>query len=126
MPTPSFRFAFAAFGLALAGATVTPAIAAPWYVVTEITETIDAEAYAKAVAAAEPIATRSNGGSFVVRSSKAVELDGGTPPIRVIVIRFESEEQARAWKDSAAIRQLRAVRLTATRSRSYLVEGLAE
>lgn len=120
------RLGAVCLAIALTGPTATAAFAAPWYVVTEISETIDAEAYARAVAAAEPIATKSSGGSFVVRSSKAVELDGGSAPSRVIVIRFESEDQARAWKDSPAIRQLRAVRVTATKSRSFLVEGLAE
>jgi uncharacterized protein (DUF1330 family) len=120
------RLGAAALATALIAAAAAPVAAAPWYVVTEISETLDAEAYGKAVAAAEPIATKSNGGTFVVRSNKAVELDGGAAPSRVIVIRFDSEAQARAWKESPAIRALHAVRVTATRSRSFLVEGVAE
>jgi len=101
-----------------------PQGANPWYVVTEITGLIDAEAYARAVSAAEPSATESSGGKFFVRTSKPVMLDGENAPTRVIIIRFGSEAQARAWKDQPSIRALHAVRVKATKSRSYLVEGL--
>lgn len=97
----------------------------PWYVVTEIAELTDAEAYAKAVAAAEPVVTQAAGGSFVARASAPIRLDGESVPARVVIIRFDSEAQARAWKDSPRIRALFAVRASATKSRSFLIEGLA-
>lgn len=96
---------------------------APVYVVIDISETVDADAYVKAVSAAEPKATQAAGGRFVIRSNKAVALDGGAAPNRFVVIAFDSEEQARAWR--ASVSEVNAVRLKATNSRSFLVEGLA-
>jgi hypothetical protein len=48
----------------------------PVYAVIDISETMDPEAYIKAVSAVEPKATQSAGGRFVVRTSKAMTLDG--------------------------------------------------
>lgn len=120
------RFTIACFAAAFVGATATAALAAPWYVVIDIAETLDAETYAKAVAATEPAASKSFGGTFVMRTTKAVGLDGGAAPNRFVVIRFESEAQARAWKESTPVRDLLTVRMRTTKSRSFLVEGLAE
>lgn len=119
-------FTIACLAVGLVGATATAALAAPWYVVIDIAETLDAETYAKAVAATEPKASQAFGGTFVMRATKAVGLDGGAAPNRFVVIRFDGEAQARAWKDSAPVRDLLAVRMRTTKSRSFLVEGLAD
>jgi uncharacterized protein (DUF1330 family) len=96
---------------------------APVYAVIDISETMDADAYIKAVSAAEPKASQTAGGRFIVRSNKAVALDGGAAPNRFVIIAFDNEEQARAWHTSVG--EVNAVRLKATKSRSFLVEGLA-
>jgi len=57
---------------------------APAYVVIDISETMDPDAYIKAVSAAEPNATQSAGGRFIVRTNAAVALDG-TPPNRFVI-----------------------------------------
>jgi uncharacterized protein (DUF1330 family) len=93
------------------------------YVIIDISETKDADAYIKAVSAAEPNATTSAGGRFVVRSNRAVALDG-TPPNRFVIIAFDTDEKARAWYGSQAIKDVNAARLKATISRAFLVEGL--
>lgn len=95
----------------------------PAYVIIDISETKDAAAYIKAVSAAEPNATNSAGGRFVVRSNRAVALDGN-PPNRFVIIAFDTAEKARAWYDSQAIKDVNAVRLKTTTSRAFLVEGL--
>ena len=41
------------------------------------------------------------------------------------MIAFDSEEQARAWHGSQAIRDVNAVRASTTKSRAFIVEGLA-
>ena len=97
---------------------------APVYAVIDISETMDADAYIKAVSAAEPRATQSAGGRFVVRTSKAIALDGSSAPNRFVVIAFDSEQQARAWHASEPIKEVNAVRAKATKSRAFLVEGL--
>lgn len=116
--------AFAATALAFA-AEIRAQGKAPVYAVIDISETMDADAYIKAVSAAEPKATLSAGGRFVVRSTKAIALDGGAPPSRFVVIAFENEEQARAWHASEAIRKVNEVRAQVTKSRAFLVEGVA-
>src|ERR1043166_3497078 len=79
------------------------------YVVIDISETKDADAYIKAVSAAEPNATTSAGGRFVVRTNRPVALDG-TPPNRFVIIAFDTDEKAKAWYASQAIKDVNAVR----------------
>ena len=69
---------------------------APAYVVIDISETMDVDAYVKAVSAAEPNATQSAGGRFIVRTNTPVALDGA-PPNRFVIIAFGDAEKAMAW-----------------------------
>ncbi len=108
---------------ALANGTLRAQTKPPAYVIIDISETKDADAYMKAVSAAEPNATTSAGGRFVVRSNRAVALDG-TPPNRFVIIAFDTDEKARAWYGSQAIKDVNAARLKTTISRAFLVEGL--
>ena len=93
------------------------------FVVIDISETLDADAYIKAVSAAEPKATQSMGGRFIIRTNTPVSLDG-TPPNRFIVISFDNADKAKAWYNSPAIKDVNAVRSRATKSRAFLVDGL--
>ncbi len=68
----------------------------PVYAVIDISEVLDADAFVKALSAAEPKATQSAGGRFIVRTNKAIALDGGAPPKRFVVIAFDNEEQAKS------------------------------
>ena len=86
---------------------------------------MDVDGYIKAVSAAEPNATTSAGGRFIIRSNKPVALDGAAPPNRFVVIAFDSEEKAKAWHGSQAIKEVNAVRMKATKSRAFVVEGVA-
>jgi uncharacterized protein (DUF1330 family) len=47
------------------------------------------------------------------------------PPARFVVIAFDTEEKAKVWRDSPAIKEVNAVRLRTTKSRSFIVDGLA-
>jgi len=93
------------------------------YVVIDITETRDPDAYIKAVSAAEPNATVSAGGRFIVRSNAPVALDGPAPN-RFVVIAFDSSEKAKAWYDTQAIKDVNAVRMKVTNSRAFMVDGV--
>jgi uncharacterized protein (DUF1330 family) len=97
----------------------------PAYVVIDISETMDADAYIKAVSAAEPNATQSAGGCFIVRTNTAVALDG-LPPNRFIILAFDDAEKAKAWYSSPAIKEVNATRLKVTKSRAFVVEGLTK
>jgi uncharacterized protein (DUF1330 family) len=94
------------------------------YVIIDISETMDAAAYIKAVSAAEPNATTSAGGRFIIRTNAPVALDGD-PPNRFVVIAFESVAKAKAWANTPAIKEVNAVRMKTTKSRAFVVEGLA-
>lgn len=95
------------------------------YVVIDISEMKDADAYIKAVSAAEPQATESAGGRFVVRTNAPVALDG-TPPNRFVVIAFESANKAKAWYDTPAIKKINAARMQVAQSRAFMVEALTK
>lgn len=97
----------------------------PAYVVIDISETMDPDAYIKAVSAAEPNATQSAGGRFIVRTNAPVALDGA-PPNRFIIIAFDDAKKATAWYRSPAIKEVNATRLKVTKSRAFLVEGFAK
>jgi uncharacterized protein (DUF1330 family) len=112
-------------GLSVVVSTLNAQTKSPVYAVIDISEAMDADAYVKAVSAAEPKATQSAGGRFMIRTNKPIALDGGAPPNRFVVIAFDNEEQAKAWYNSQAIKDVNAVRMKVTRSRAFLVEGLA-
>ena len=114
-------------GAALGAAVVTglkAQIKPPTYIVIDISEMLDADAYIKAVSAAEPNATASAGGHLIIRSSKPVAIDGA-PPARFAVIAFDNDEKAKAWANSPAIKEINAVRGKTTKSRAFIVEGLS-
>jgi len=59
---------------------------------------------------------------FVVRGGKAESLDGDAPPKGIVVIQFDSSEQAHAWYNSPAYAAIRPVRQAATKGRMFIVE----
>src|SRR5262249_3607861 len=66
------------------------------------------------------------GGKFLVRAGQTASIPGGgEPPKRPVVIVFESLEKAKAWSDSAAIKEIRPIRDRTAKIRSFLVEGVA-
>lgn len=63
---------------------------------------------------------------FVIRGGKTESLDGGAPPKGIVVIAFDSSEQAHAWYDSPAYEAIRPIRQAATKGRMFIVEGVAQ
>jgi uncharacterized protein (DUF1330 family) len=61
-------------------------------------------------------------GRYVARSGKTVSLEGEAPK-RIVMIAFDSMEQAQAWYDSPAYRAIRPIRHKSATSRVYIVEG---
>ena len=62
---------------------------------------------------------------FVVRGGKTESLDGDAPPKGIVVIAFDSSEQAHAWYNSPAYAAIRPIRLAAVKGRMFIVEGVA-
>jgi uncharacterized protein (DUF1330 family) len=64
-------------------------------------------------------------GRYVARNGKTVSLEGEAPK-RIVMIAFDSTEQAQAWYDSPAYRAIRHIRHKSATSRVYIVEGAPE
>jgi uncharacterized protein (DUF1330 family) len=96
----------------------------PAYVVIPILKITDADTY-KATVPQYPALVAAAGGHYIIRTigdDKITALDG-TPPQRLIMIAFDSVEKAQAWHNSAAMKELDAIRLKSTTSLSFIVEG---
>ena len=98
----------------------------PTLVVVDISEISDQEAF-KAVGgrsnAAGAMANAEFSGRYIARTEKITALDG-TPPKRMIIIAFDSPEKAQAWNNSPRQKEVNAIRAKATKSRSFIVEGM--
>jgi len=62
---------------------------------------------------------------FIVRGGKTESLDGDAPPKGIVVIAFDSSEQAHAWYNSPAYEAIRPIRQAATKGRMFIVDGVA-
>jgi len=94
----------------------------PAYVILEV-NVEDPEAYEGYKQASGPSLAR-HGGRFVVRGGRCETLEGGWEPERVVVLRFDSMEQARGWYGSDDYREARELRWKTSRGKMILVEGV--
>jgi uncharacterized protein (DUF1330 family) len=63
------------------------------------------------------------GGAYVVRGGAPERIDGPEPPERLVVLRFESREAARAWRASPEYQAILPIRDATSESRVYVVDG---
>jgi uncharacterized protein (DUF1330 family) len=111
-------------GIALGGAVIEGIHAQtkpPTYVVVAIRKITDADGY-KEVMAKAPASAKAAGGTFVIRTDKITSLDGPAPA-RFVLIKFDSAEQAQAWHDSAAQKEVDGIRAKTTDSLAFIVPG---
>jgi uncharacterized protein (DUF1330 family) len=66
------------------------------------------------------------GGRFIVRGGKAERLEGDTAVNRIVVLEFDTWDQAKAWYDSENYRAARAVRQSASVASLLLVQGVSQ
>jgi uncharacterized protein (DUF1330 family) len=64
-------------------------------------------------------------GRYVIRGGTVETLEGEAPKGYIVVIGFDSVEQARAWYDSPAYSAIKPIRQNSTKSRLLLIEGVA-
>ena len=64
------------------------------------------------------------GGEFIVRGGQTESFEGDWTPHRLVVIRFPSMEQARAWYQSPAYQKILPIRQQNSRARGVFVEGV--
>ena len=98
----------------------------PVYVVVDIEEITDAAGYAAAggrSTEAASAAFKEFGGRFLARTNNITALDGNAPK-RAIINAFDSKEKALAWFNSAAQKEVSAIRTKTTKSRAFIVEGM--
>jgi uncharacterized protein (DUF1330 family) len=92
------------------------------YVISDV-ETRDPEAMARyRVLAADSIAR--HGGRYLVRGGPIESLEGGWTPQAIVVVEFDSADQARAWYASPEYAEALKERGAALARRLILVEGV--
>ena len=93
----------------------------PAYVIAEVNVTDPAlyEEYKKLV----PATVAKYGGRYAVRGSEVEVKEGGWKPARLVVLEFQSMEQARKWYASPEYAPVLALRLKAANAKLILVEG---
>jgi len=124
---PNHKVAIAlAAGVVIGGAVIqglhaqaTP----PTYVVVDISQITDPEGFKAIPPKASPTSLATFGGKYVVRTENITTVDG-TAPKRFVVIAFDSLEHAKAWRASAATKEIDAIRAKTTESREFIVEGM--
>ena len=97
----------------------------PAYIVIPILKINDAAAFKTGVTdKVKPEDLKAAGGEWVIRNTKFTSLDG-TPPERLVVIKFDTLEKAQAFSNTAAQKEINAARMKSTNSLSFIVEGFA-
>jgi uncharacterized protein (DUF1330 family) len=97
----------------------------PVYQVVEIAPS-DMEAYMKDYVAKAQTAIKAAGGKFLAAGGKTTTIEGEPPKPRVVIQRWDSVEKIKAYRDSAAFKELLPLRDKLAKFRSYAVEGLPE
>ncbi len=92
------------------------------YIILDI-EVTDPTRYAEYREQAAPTVAQ-YGGKYIVRGGKAENLEGDWSPARIVVLQFDSVEQARKWLNSPEYRPAMELRHQTSVTRSIIVEGV--
>jgi uncharacterized protein (DUF1330 family) len=92
------------------------------YIIADV-EIHDPEAYAD-YRAAVPATLEAYGGRFIARGGETEVLEGDWQPKRIVVLEFDSPEQARAWYESEEYRDPKALRQRTSTASLILVSGV--
>ena len=65
-----------------------------------------------------------HGGKYLVRGGAIEVVDGDWSPDRIVVIEFDSVDQARAWLNSSEYAEVRKIRVKAASASVIIVEGV--
>ena len=97
----------------------------PVYLISEAEAITDATAIKNYGAKVQETLAPFNGHyHFVVAGGKVESLDGAAPPTGIVVIAFDSSEQAHAWYSSPAYETIKQIRQAAVKGRMFIVEGV--
>jgi uncharacterized protein (DUF1330 family) len=92
------------------------------YVIVDI-EVTDPAGYEEYKKLAPPIVAM-YGGKYVARGGRTETLEGDWSPSRLVILEFESLEQAKKWVNSEEYREPRKMRLNTTNSKMIVIEGV--
>ena len=93
------------------------------YVITEI-EVINQDAQAAYLPKVGAV-IKSSGGSYLARGTNIVALEGGDAPKRATIVVYDSLEKAQGSRNSPEWAALKPERDKAIKTRSYVIEGVA-
>jgi uncharacterized protein (DUF1330 family) len=65
------------------------------------------------------------GGTYIVRGGNVETLEGAEPDGSVVILRFDSVDDAKTWMSSPEYTAIKDIRHQTAETRSYMVEGLA-
>ncbi len=71
-----------------------------------------------------PAAVALYGGKYIARGGKTETLEGDWSPSRLVILQFESSEQAKTWLNSPEYSEVKKMRHATTRSNMIVTEGL--
>jgi uncharacterized protein (DUF1330 family) len=71
-----------------------------------------------------PAAVELYGGKYIARGGKTETLEGDWSPSRLVILQFESSEQARKWLNSEEYREARGMRHRTAQSQMVVIEGV--
>ena len=91
------------------------------YVVVDI-DVKDPEAYKQYVALA-PASVEAHGGKYLARAGRTERLEGNWLPRRLVILQFDSIEQARAWLDSPDYAPVKKLRHQSASTNMVVIEG---
>jgi uncharacterized protein (DUF1330 family) len=92
------------------------------YVIVDI-DVKDPEGYKEYVRLA-PAAVALSGGKYVARAGRTEVLEGEWVPKRLVILQFESVEQAKAWLESPEYRPARQMRHRMAKTNMVVIEGV--
>jgi uncharacterized protein (DUF1330 family) len=97
----------------------------PVYQVVEI-EPSDMETYLKDYVPKAQAAIKAAGGKFLAAGGKTTTIEGEPPKPRIVIQQWDSVEKIKAYRDSAAFKELLPLRNKLAKFRSFAVEGLLQ
>lgn len=86
----------------------------------DVTDPVTYEDYKKLT----PAVIAAYGGKFVARGGTAEVLEGEWSPHRIVILEFESIDQARKWYHSPEYEKPKALRQSASRGSLIVVDGV--
>lgn len=92
------------------------------YVIVDIdvTDPIEYEEYKKLA----PAAVELYGGTYIARGGRTETLEGDWKPSRLVILQFDSSEQAKMWLNSDEYAAARSIRHRAANSQMVVIEGV--